>query len=268
MMRKLSFNKNYLKNKFPIKFLHKKNFFIFKIENFLDKQNYEYIKENFPYINKNKINKLNLKKNNYKFAIASKDNVYKELLVSNKHTKIIEDAFFSEKFFKYFYNNLKKFFKHSRKDDKIFLSKLNKKIVLNENLSKKKSNTFIKRQIEYSYIFNSGKIVPHTDSRYKLLSLMLYFPEFSEKNLKSYKKEKNSGTIFWNSKKKNLNNIHLEDPKIENKFSKTNKILLKVPFEKYHLYGFIRNKYSWHSVDKVNLGKNYIRKSININFYF
>ena len=48
MKKKLYFNKNYLKNKFPIKFLHKKNFLIFKIENFLDKENYEFIKKKLP----------------------------------------------------------------------------------------------------------------------------------------------------------------------------------------------------------------------------
>ncbi len=268
MTKRLYFNKKYLKNKFPIKFLHEKKFLIFKIENFLDKKNYDFIKKSFPSIKNNRISKSNLKRNNYKFAIASKDELYKKLLNSSSNLKIINDSFFSEQFFNYFFLNLKKFFKQSRKDDKIFLSKLKKKIKLDPTTLKKKTDTLIKRQIEYSYIFNKGKIVPHTDSRYKLLSLMLYFPKFEKTKKNYFQKEKNIGTIFWNSKKKNLNNIHLENPKDEKKFLKNNKILIKLPFEKYHLYGFIRNKYSWHSVDKVSMNKNYIRKSLNINFYF
>ncbi len=267
MKKKLYFNKNYLKNKFPIKFLHKKNFLIFKIENFLDKENYEFIKKNFPSIKNDKISKSNLKRNNYKFALASKDKLYKKLLVTSPNLKIINDSFFSKEFFDYFFLNLKKFFQQSRADDKIFLSKLKKKIKIDPETLKRKTETLIKRQIEYSYIFNNGKIVPHTDSRYKLLSLMLYFPKFEKKN-NHFRKEKNTGTIFWNSKKKNLNNIHLENTKVEKNFIKNNEILIKLPFEKYHLYGFIRNKFSWHSVDKVLIKKNYIRRSLNINFYF
>ena len=51
---------------------------------------------------------------------------------------------------------------------------------------------------------NGGEIVPHTDSGEKLLSLMLYFPDYE--NDKSEKKfwEKNYGTQFWKSNKQNF----------------------------------------------------------------
>ena len=79
---------------------------------------------------------------------------------------------------------------------------------------------------------------------------------------------KRCGYSFWDSKIKNLNNYHLTDVNDEIKFKNKNKILTKIPFEKFHLYGFIRNEYSWHSVESFNMNTEYIRKSININFNF
>ncbi len=265
-MRKISFNKKYEKNIFDFKLINKENFILFKIKNFLDKENYKFIKKNFPKINEKDLVNFKLKKNNLKYSISSKDKKYLDILELNPNIKIIHKAFFSKKFFNFFFENLKKFFYQARKNDKIFLKKLKKGINLSYN-SKNNSKTHIKRQIEFSYIFNNGKIVPHTDSRYKLLSLMLYFPDYKIGS-KFYSKEKNAGTVFWNSKKRNLNNIHLDKPLKEKNFTKKNEKLTKIPFEGFHLYGFIRNDLSWHSVEKVNVNKKYVRKSININFYF
>ena len=41
----------------------------------------------------------------------------------------------------------------------------------------------------------------------------------------------------------------------------------KSSFERNLLVGFVRNKYSWHSLDKIEYQKDYIRRSININFF-
>lgn len=264
-MKKIYFNKNYLNNKFKIDYINEKNFIIFKIKNFLDKKNYDFIKKNFPKINNKNFKNFNLKNNNYKYFISSKDLDYQNMLKLNLNIKKIHKALFSKKFFFYFYKNLKKDFYNSRKNDLKFLNKLKKGIKLNKN--DKGTKTHIKRQVEFSYIFNEGKIVPHTDSRFKLLSLMLYFPNYSPDN-KFHKKEKNTGTIFWNSNKKNLNNNHLNDSSKEKKFVSTSNKIFKTPFEKYDLYGFIRNDKSWHSVQKIKVNKKYVRKSININFYF
>lgn len=51
-------------------------------------------------------------------------------------------------------------------------------------------------------------------------------------------------------------------------FKQNNKPLLTSDFEGNKLVGFIKNSYSWHSVEPKNIHDNYIRKSININFYF
>ena len=118
----------------------------------------------------------------------------------------------------------------------------------------------IKIEIQYSYILNGGKIVPHTDSGEKLLSLMLYFP------LKNYDSEKQDqlGTSFWTSNFKNFNNYHQYD----NKNIKDIKLFHKTQFKPNILYGFVKNHASWHSVEPIDINENFIRRSININFYF
>ena len=75
-----------------------------------------------------------MKRNNYKFALASK--IYKKLLVTSPNLKIINDSFF-KRIFDYFFK-FKKFFQQSRADDKIFLSKLKKKLKIDPETLKRK----------------------------------------------------------------------------------------------------------------------------------
>ena len=98
---------------------------------------------------------------------------------------------------------------------------------------------------------------------------MVYFPDYQNKNNKLYEKEEKLGTIFWKSKKKNFSNTHQFDD-LEKKFinDKSNKKIFQTKFKKNHLYGFIKNENSWHSVDKIDMYDGYIRKSININLHF
>ena len=118
----------------------------------------------------------------------------------------------------------------------------------------------IKIEIQYSYILNGGKIVPHTDSGEKLLSLMLYFP------LKSHEadKQEDLGTSFWTSNFNNFDNYHQYD----NKNIEDIKLFHKTQFKPNILYGFVKNHASWHSVEPFNINENFVRRSININFYF
>lgn len=261
-MSELYFNKDYQNNIFNVEFLNKKNFTIFKIKNFLDYKTYEFLDKSFPKIDEERLNNFNLEKNNYKYTIISTDQDYKELLEKNKRLQKIHNSIFSKKFYEFFYKNLEVEFFDSRSKDLKFLIKLFKPKTLNlsKNYFKNFFYTYIRRQIEYSYIFNKGKIVPHTDGRSKLLSLMMFFPEGREG-------EDKIGTTFWDSEEKNLNNEHLRDAK-EKKFKENTKVLTKLDFKKCDLYGFIRNSKSWHSVEPFNLGENYVRRSININFYF
>ena len=105
-MNKITFNKNYEKNKFNIKFLNKEKFLIFKLENFLNKESYNFINNSFPKIDNNRLSIFNLKENNYKYAITSKDDNYHELIKNDQNLKIIHDSFFSKQFFDYFYKNV------------------------------------------------------------------------------------------------------------------------------------------------------------------
>jgi hypothetical protein len=262
-MNKLWFNQNFQNKTFNIEFLNKKNFYLFRITNFLDENSYDFINKSFPKIDNKKLANFDLEKNNYKYTIMSTDENYKEMIEKDERMQTIHSAIFSNFFFNYFYENLKIELLKSRTDDlKFFLKLLKPKTLhLNQGYLKNFFYTYIRRHIEYSYIFNGGKIVPHTDGRKKLLSLLLFFPEGREG-------EKDIGTTFWDSNKKNLNNKHLRDSQKENEFKKNNKVMTKIDFNKYDLYGFIRTAKSWHSVEPFDLGKDYVRKSLNINFYF
>ena len=90
---------------------------------------------------------------------------------------------------------------------------------------------------------------------------MIYFPE------KNNLEDREVGTQFWDSKIRNSSNIRIDEKNLSIFLSKSKKIL-KEPFEKNKLVGFIRNDYSWHSVEKVNLPDNYLRKMIIINFLY
>lgn len=93
---------------------------------------------------------------------------------------------------------------------------------------------------------------------------MLYFPD----KIFLDNQKIQLGTTFYKSKKKNLNNSHLNNSIEEESFKNTYPEKIVLPFKEKHLYGFIRNKYSWHSVEPFSIDPNFIRKSININLYF
>jgi hypothetical protein len=247
-----------------INFLFEGNFIIFELDNFLDDINYDLIYNNFPSIPSLKFEKFELEKNNKKFFINSREKIYEKIIKENIILNNFHNAIFSKKFFDFFYNNLKNKIILSRLYDYKFLFKLFKPIKLNnEKKIFDKFYTNIKTQIEFSYMFNQGKIVPHTDSRHKMLSLLIFFPEKNEDMILQEK----FGTTFWSSPLKNINNEHLVGEK-EIEFKKNSKILFQIPFIQKKLFGFIGNENSWHSVETFNLNKKYIRKSININFYF
>ena len=42
----------------------------------------------------------------------------------------------------------------------------------------------------------------------------------------------------------------------------------KIPFEKFYLYEFIKNKFSWHSVERINNPINFLKRKINIIIFF
>lgn len=247
-------------NNSQIEFIIKKPFYIFKINNFLNYKFYLELKNAIPKINN--FSKL-LNSNNLKYSFNSDDKEsYDEILNSNKIIDRFDRMVKSENFFNIFNNQLFKEFLLSRISDPISFLKILRPKNYNKNKSSLIDKLFcqINSKIQYSYILNSGKISPHTDGVNKLLSLMLYFPE-------GLKQEKELGTIFWNSNLKNFKNKHIDNSEDLDKFYSLSEKILKTSFEENTLYGFIKNSNSWHSLDTININENYIRKSININFF-
>ena len=72
------------------------------------------------------------------------------------------------------------------------------------------------------------------------------------------------GTTFFNSNKFNIGNNVISSKDQAADFKKNNRSFT-IPFKKKSLFGFIKSHKSWHSVEKFDIDKNFIRKNININ---
>lgn len=255
-----------------INFIKKNPFFIFEIDNFLTEKLYNGLNMNFPDIYKTNIDVDYFKNGKFGFDTSSK--LYLKYLNENEYIKQLHDLIFSEKFFNFFYSQLYLKFLMSRKNSFKHILKLLRKPKIVKKIDKSNLSYYLnlktemRIEMQFSFIKNNGKIVPHTDSGEKLLSMMLYFPQY-EKDKKFYEVEKKYGTVFWKSDCKNFNNKH-QDGNDEKIFlaNTSNEVIYKSEFVGNKLFGFIKNPYSWHSVDPVNVQENYIRRSININFYF
>ena len=256
-----------------IKFLQKKPFIIFVIEDFLTDSQYEYLKKNFP-----NPDFSNLKSQNKRYSLSSRNkDIIKKFFNKNNSMNDVENYFNSNQFKSFVINRFKfEYFKRLLKDILLFNFSLRnlryiprlfvKDIILlfkGLKLLRKKNHNYLKTYIEYSFIMNQGCLGPHTDSRGKILSLMLYFPEF-EKNDKFFKKELNTGTSFYDCKTLNKGNTRLlnDDAAI---FEKKYKVSNQLEFRKKNLYGFMRCAVSWHNVKEFDLYDDYIRRSINID---
>lgn len=260
--------KNLKNKKTIINFIQKKPYFIFEIKNFLSDNEYEEIFKNFPTINKDNISEILTQ--NKKYAFNSRSNFYKKKIYENSTMQKIHEIIFSKEFSYFFYKRLFKEIFLSRFNNVKNIIKIlrfkrfhNNKQITKKNFFEKIIFSDIVPDIEYSYMMNGAKLVPHTDSRQKLISLMLYFPD---DNLTEEQKF-SLGTSFYLSKNKNIKNKHLLNSKEEIDFKKNNKIGITLPFCGKNLYGFIRNDLSWHTVEPFFVNENFIRKSININLY-
>ena len=258
-------------------FLIKKPFIIFKIDNFLNEDDFNDIVLHAP---KSK----NLQDTEIKF-------------VDNKLSLSTDTKKSDEKYFKKYksMNNLVTYF-NQKKTKKYFIEKFKYYYIISQfkamisiflndekkpysiwfKLSIKSTYSFLKSllaifniikldvRIEYSFIRNEGFILPHTDSKSKFISLMLYFPKYKENDLE-FNKENQLGTILYDSKLKNYSSTHLSGDQL-NIFFKESKVIQKLPFKPFHLYGFMRSSNSWHALDKININKDYERFSVNINY--
>ena len=203
-----------------------------------------------------------------KFGFSNSSDHYKNIIKTNNYLREFHDLVYSKEFFEFFYNSLFTKILIARKNNFLHLlkilrpSKFLKDQEENINFFKKIFYNKIKIGISFSYIKNGGFIVPHTDSISKLISLMIYFPDTE------LLEESELGTNFYHHRISNYQNKHLEDKNFD-KFYQKAELTYKSNFDRNNLYGFIKSKYSWHSVSRINFGnKNYFRKSININFYF
>ena len=238
--------------------IKKEPIFIFKIDDFFDLNFYSDIKKIFKKID---TKKLSLTDNFGKKAFN-----HEELLFEDKDQREIleklNQIFLGKEFFNFF---VKEFFFENMKIQKNIFRKI--KYLRFPKISNKKKSLldflFSKISVSYnfSYIKNNGGIVPHVDAQRKYLSLMLYFPD-------DEKKEIDYGTTFWHSSIPNFSNTHIHDEEKNKDFYSQSKKLYTTPFKKNCLYGFLRNDFSWHTVEPINIDPDYIRKSININFIY
>ncbi len=128
---------------------------------------------------------------------------------------------------------------------------------------KKNFLKFLYRKVEVKFIFsriyNSKKIMPHTDATGKLMSMIYYFAD------NNWSKESGGNTVFWKTKEKwnNWKNTHVDEKNFED-FSNENKVLHEAVFEPNKLICFFKSGCSWHSVKEINPKENNSRKVLNI----
>ena len=238
--------------------------YIYKIDNFFDENFYNDIKKYFPKPTKDAgidNDKFDINDNFGKRSINANQLIY-ESQNQEKVLSELDKIIFSKEFFNFF---VKKTYFINIFNQGNFLRKakyLRYPITDNGN-SSFFDLFFSKISIGYNYSFikNEGGIVPHVDSQRKYLSLMLYFPD-------EFEKEVEYGTTFWKSKIPNFLNNHIKNAEELKNFKKESSILYRTPFVSNCLYVFLRNDFSWHTVEPLNVSKEYIRKSININFFY
>ena len=223
--------------------------FIFKIENFLDREEYFQLYNNFP-PTPDKQN--NFSKNFYN----SKDKNFSDIINLNSTYIKFNNLIISKEFRDFFIKSL---------FIKILKYKLSYKKYLFKFLFNKILNN-IEVTYQFSYMPNSSFLNPHVDSNNKILSLMLYFPDPIDNTVKDFEKKQNIiGTSFYNYPHDNFGNEEINDLYKINNFYKESKKILTTKFEPFVLYGFIKTSKSWHAVEKFDISQNYVRKSVNIN---
>ena len=259
-------------NNKSVEWVVKKPFKIFSIPNFLNDKFYSDINTNFP--NFEDIKKENFFKfENNKFAITSGSQEYNKIILQNRTLLNFHNLINSKDFKKIFFFNLYMQIISSRNFN---LKHFYKVLKIPKFVEETDNNFFLKNfsifskykiTIQYSYILNQGKIVPHPDAGDKILTLLLFFPQYYNHKLYN-KKEFEYGTTFWKSDFKNINDKHLKTKNEIENFKKNSSIIFQTNFIKNNLFGLFKNDYSWHSVEPVDVKNNYVRKSININIYY
>ena len=159
-----------------IKFLQKKPFYIFVIENFLDDFEYQLFDKNFP---KEVGEKIKPGTGN-KRRLNHSDELFKSLNEEKKVSIEILEKKFNEKFCIDLIKKLKKELFISRFGNLRYLySILRKPKIVNKqtkkNFLQKIFFSYFERVFEFSYMYKGSFIPPHTDKKSKLLSSPLEF---------------------------------------------------------------------------------------------
>lgn len=130
----------------------------------------------------------------------------------------------------------------------------------------------IKTDFEFSELYNDSYVPPHLDSRRKFITILFYFPDYD------WNEEYGGNTIFYKLAKNNLKNYinyYLKEPnysfksdkELEN-FYDDMQVLLRIPFQKGLMAGFMRNKKSFHEVLPLNLPEGKSRKVFIMNLQY
>lgn len=259
-----------LDKKLEVNFRKDSNCYTFEVENFLSDDQYNLLEQNFPKIRVAEAKKLNsyfddINSERHRAAWIQEMNeeafskyIYKNEVL-NEFVKIVKNPLFTNMLINKFYF---KILQSRLYDPKNLL-----KLFLRINRAHQKRNSFLEKflfndiytELSWAYLFNGHETWPHTDGKKKILSLLLYFPD---ENLSNNQIE-NLGATFFNT-----NGVIDRNEFLKNKQKsdlKTKSYSYTLPFKKKSLFGFIRSHKSWHSIEKVNVNDNFIRKSININ---
>lgn len=120
---------------------------------------------------------------------------------------------------------------------------------------------------EFSIIEPGGSIAPHTDSKNKIVTMMLYFPTKGQASAKGL------GTDFYDfdaaktEKYENYDNVHNDAGQFP-EFENDSQVTFTSQYDGRHLVGFFRNAYSWHSVTIEAVPDDGKRRSLNVNYYY
>lgn len=227
-------------------------FTVFEIKDFLPKDIFEELLKTYPKENEfNKsisgYNKRTLNDEDFRFdEFVNRNVVWKKFFEDLKKQDFINSAYFFS-----LNANIKSRGLRALKKWKIGQVKILKKIF---------------REVKWSFHFaiqnSDEKVLPHTDARGKLLSMIYYL---SDKD----KGQDNAGTEFWEIKKNkhkwiNWNNKHIKDNIELREFKNDCEIFHKSKFEPNKLVGFVKSDISWHSVINVGVNNQGLRKTLNL----
>ena len=129
-----------------------------------------------------------------------------------------------------------------------------------------RGKTLATTSFEFSLLKTGAKLVPHTDSTNKIITLMMYFPTESQEG------REDLGTLFYSfppdkiAQYENFGNLHYNEENFPT-FYEDAMELCRIPFSAKGIFGFIKGSHSWHSLPPIQLEEDELRRSLNINVY-